>query len=281
MARDPGAASPAHGAPPEGGRRAPADAEGHIGHMSRVAVVTGAGGGIGRAVAQSLAAAGWSVALVGRTRSTLDETQKAIALTGGEAHSILADVTSEQSVVDAFGQLESAYGRLDLLFNNAGTNVGAATIDELTLDDWNTVVNTNLTGAFLCAREAFRIMRNQQPRGGRIINNGSVSAHVPRPGSAPYTASKHAILGLTKSISLDGRAYGIACSQIDIGNAATEMTARMSRGVAQADGQVKPEPTMPLDSVASAVTLMADLPLDSNVQFMTLMATSMPYIGRG
>ncbi|HEU0239311.1 MAG TPA: SDR family oxidoreductase [Micromonosporaceae bacterium] len=256
-------------------------AAGQIGRMPRVAMVTGAGSGIGRAVARSLAAAGWIVALVGRTRSSLDETNEAIALAGGEACSMVADVTSQPSVVDAFGKLVSAYGRLDLLFNNAGTNVGAATIDELTLDDWNTVLNTNLTGAFLCAREAFRIMRTQQPQGGRIINNGSISAYVPRPGSAPYTASKHAILGLTKSISLDGRAYGIACSQIDIGNAATEMTAQMSRGVAQADGQVRPEATMPLDSVASAVTLMADLPLDSNVQFMTLMATSMPYIGRG
>jgi NAD(P)-dependent dehydrogenase (short-subunit alcohol dehydrogenase family) len=246
----------------------------------RVAVVTGAGSGIGRAVALALLEEGYAVALAGRRPAALEETRRRSA-DGADALTISTDVTDPDSVKALFARTVDAFGRVDVLFNNAGVNVPGVPIDELPVEDWLSVVATNLTGPFLCTREAFAVMKRQQPRGGRIINNGSISAYAPRPNSAPYTATKHAITGLTKSTSLDGRPFDIACGQIDIGNAATEMTERMAQGVPQANGQVMVEPRVDLVHVARAVVYMAGLPLDANVQFMTLMATKMPFIGRG
>jgi len=247
----------------------------------RTAIVTGAGSGIGRAVGIALLKDGYAVALCGRRREPLEETANTAGSDSAKRLVLPTDVTNDESVAKLFAAVGQEFGRLDVLFNNAGINVPGATIDELTVEQWRSVVDVNLTGAFLCAREAFRLMKAQTPRGGRIINNGSISAYVPRPYSAPYTATKHGITGLTKSISLDGRKYDIACSQIDIGNAGTEMTAKMARGVPQASGEVAVEPLLDVDHVARAVVYMAGLPLDANVQFMTLMATKMPFIGRG
>jgi NAD(P)-dependent dehydrogenase (short-subunit alcohol dehydrogenase family) len=247
----------------------------------KTAVVTGAGSGIGRAVAIALIKDGYAVALCGRREGPLQETANAAAATTSKTLVVPTDVADAASVARLFATVRDTFGRLDVLFNNAGINVPGATIDELSVEQWKSVVDVNLTGAFLCAREAFALMRAQTPRGGRIINNGSISAYVPRPNSAPYTATKHAITGLTKSISLDGRQYDIACSQIDIGNAATEMAAKMATGVPQANGEVAVEPLMDVDHVARAVVYMAGLPLEANVQFMTVMATKMPFIGRG
>jgi NAD(P)-dependent dehydrogenase (short-subunit alcohol dehydrogenase family) len=248
--------------------------------MSRVAVVTGAGSGIGRAVALGLRAEGYSVVIAGRRAEELRKTAS-ISCEGPEMLVAPTDVGQPDSVRALFERVRSSYRRLDLLFNNAGTSAPPIPIDELTYEQWNTVVAINLTGSFLCAQEAIRIMKAQEPRGGRIINNGSISAHSPRPHSAPYSATKHAITGLTKCISLDGRAYDIACSQIDIGNAATPMTERMAIGVLQPNGTVMPEPRLDLRHVVDAVLYMAKLPLEANVQFMTVMATKMPLIGRG
>ena len=246
----------------------------------RVAIITGAGRGIGKATALAFLRDGYRVALAGRHRDTLEATA-AEAGAGDRALAIPADVADADSVDALFAQVRQAFGRVDVLFNNAGIGARPVPIDELTVDEWRRVVDTNLTGAFLCARAAFRLMKDQDPRGGRIINNGSISAHVPRPSSAPYTATKHAITGLTRSLSLDGRRHDIACGQIDIGNALTEMTARMAGGVPQADGSVRPEPAIDVAHVANAVLHMANLPLEANVQFMTIMATKMPFIGRG
>ncbi len=244
----------------------------------KVALVTGAGTGVGRAVALGLVRAGYRVGLAGRRREALEETA---AQAGGETIVIPADVTDETSVQAMFSELVRTFGRLDVLFNNAGIGAPPVPLEELTVQQWRAVVDTNLTGPFLCTQEAFRIMKAQTPRGGRIINNGSISATAPRPFSAPYTATKHAITGLTKSTSLDGRAYDIACGQIDIGNAATPMTEKMETGVLQPDGSTRVEPRMDPTHVADAVVYMAGLPLDANVQFMTVMATKMPFIGRG
>ena len=248
--------------------------------MPKVAIVTGAGSGIGRAVALALLGAGYAVGLAGRRAATLAETTSQ-APAGASALAVPADISDEGSVEQLFRTVIDRFGRLDLLFNNAGAAAPEIAFEELSLAHWNDVIAVNLTGAFLCARAAVRVMKQQRPQGGRIINNGSISAHVPRPLSAPYTASKHAVTGLTKSLSLDGRAFHIACGQIDIGNAATTMTTRMSRGALQADGSVAPEPTIDVCHVADAVLHMAELPLEANVQFMTIMATQMPYIGRG
>ncbi len=248
--------------------------------MAQVAIVTGAGSGIGRAVALALLGAGYTVALAGRRAAALAETISQ-APAGASALAVAADISDERSVEQLFRTVTERFGRLDLLFNNAGIGAPAVAFEDLSLAQWNDVMAVNLTGAFLCARAAVRIMKQQQPQGGRIINNGSISAHVPRPLSAPYTASKHAVTGLTKSLSLDGRGFHIACGQIDIGNAATTMTTRMSQGALQADGSVAGEPTIDVRHVADAVLYMANLPLDANVQFMTIMATQMPYIGRG
>ncbi len=247
----------------------------------KVALVTGAGSGIGRAVAVALFDAGFDVILAGRRQGALEETAHACTAGPGLVIAATTDVTDPADVSRLFDQAQATFGRLDVLFNNAGASAPAVGIDDLTLEQWNAVVAVNLTGTFRCAQAAFRIMKAQTPRGGRIINNGSISAAVPRPFSAPYTATKHAVTGLTKSLSLDGRPFDIACSQIDIGNAATEMTEPMARGVLQADGGVKPEPRMDVAHVADAVVYMASLPLSANVQFMTVMATKMPFIGRG
>ncbi len=247
----------------------------------RVAMVTGAGSGIGRAVALALLEEGYGVTLAGRRLAPLEETARMAGAASERALPMAADVSDPKSVDTLFAATKERFGRLDVLFNNAGVNVPSVPLDELTYEQWTSVVDANLTGVFLCTRAAFRLMRDQDPQGGRIINNGSISAHAPRPGSAPYTATKHAITGLTKSTALDGRPYDIACGQIDIGNAATEMTERMTQGVPQADGSVREEPTMDVTHVASAVVHMASLPLDANVQFMTVMATQMPFIGRG
>jgi NAD(P)-dependent dehydrogenase (short-subunit alcohol dehydrogenase family) len=242
-----------------------------------VAVVTGAGSGLGRGIARALLDAGWQVALAGRREEELRETAEGAAA----ALVVPADVTSPPDVAVLFGAVSERWGRLDLLVNNAGIFGPPAGVDELELADWRRVVDTNLTGSFLCAQHAVRIMKAQDPRGGRIINNGSISAHTPRPGSIAYTATKHAITGLTKSISLDGRAYDVACGQIDIGNAATDMTEPFGRGVPQANGTIAAEPTFDARHVADAVLYMASLPLEANVQFLTITATKMPYIGRG
>lgn len=247
--------------------------------VARIAVVTGAGSGIGRSVALELAGAGWSVAVAGRRAEALEETA---SLTDADMLCVRTDVTVPEEVTALFEAVRERYGRVDLLFNNAGTfGPSGVRFEDLTYEDWRSVVDVNLTGAFLCAQAAYRAMKEQSPQGGRIINNGSISAHVPRPHSAPYTSTKHALTGLTKSLSLDGRAYGIACGQIDIGNAATEMTERMQRGILQANGQLAVEPVMDAGDVARTVRHMAELPLEANVQFATVMATKMPYIGRG
>jgi NAD(P)-dependent dehydrogenase (short-subunit alcohol dehydrogenase family) len=247
----------------------------------RIAVVTGAGSGIGRAVAIALRKEGYSVALAGRRADRLTETAKAVASQEGQALVVPTDVADPESVRMLFAKTEESFGRLDLLFNNAGIGAPGLPLEELSLEQWRSVVDTNLTGVFLCTQHAFRLMKRQNPRGGRIINNGSISAHAPRPNSAPYTATKHAVTGLTKSTSLDGRKYDIACGQIDIGNADTELAARMARGVPQANGKIAVEPVMDVDHVARAVVYMASLPLEANVLFMTVMATKMPYVGRG
>src|SRR5919201_258849 len=242
----------------------------------RVAVVTGAGSGIGREVTRALVAAGYRVALAGRREEALRETAG-----DGGGLVVSTDVTDEAAVRALFARVREELGRVDLLFNNAGVFGAPTPIEDVAFDKWQTIVATNLTGAFLCAREAYRAMKEQSPRGGRIINNGSSSAHVPRPYAVGYTATKHAITGLTKAIALEGRAYDIACGQIDVGNAATEMTDAMARGVPQADGSVAPEPRMDARHVADAVLYMASLPLDANVLFLTVMATTMPFVGRG
>jgi NAD(P)-dependent dehydrogenase (short-subunit alcohol dehydrogenase family) len=247
--------------------------------MAPVSVVTGAGSGVGRVVARALLDAGHRVALAGRRADRLAET--ADRAPGGHVLVVPTDVTVEASVDALFATVRDRWGRVDVLFNNAGTNVPPTPLEDFTAEQWSTVVGTNLTGAFLCARAAFRVMREQDPRGGRIINNGSVSAHAPRPDAVAYNASKHAITGLTKSISLEGRRHRIACGQIDIGNAATPLTERMTDGVRQADDSIAAEPTMDVGHVADAVRYMVGLPLDANVQFMTVMATTMPFIGRG
>ncbi|MBV9081126.1 MAG: SDR family oxidoreductase [Acidobacteriaceae bacterium] len=247
----------------------------------KIAVVTGAGSGIGRAVALALERAGYSIGLAGRRVSQLEETARLGCDNGGKMLPIPTDVAQPESVRALFARMEQEFGRIDVLFNNAGTNAPGVPTEELTYEQWKAVVDVNLTGCFLCAQEAIRLMKKQNPRGGRIINNGSISAHAPRPNSAPYTATKHAITGLTKSISLDGRAFDIACGQIDIGNAATEMTERMNKGVPQANGTTMVEPRMDVEHVADAMVYMASLPLEANVQFMTVMATKMPFVGRG
>jgi NAD(P)-dependent dehydrogenase (short-subunit alcohol dehydrogenase family) len=246
----------------------------------RVALVTGAGSGIGRAVAIAMLKDGYRVALLGRRQAPLEETAAAAGVPDDRALIVPADVSDPDSVKAAFAKVRAAFGRLDVLFNNAGVGSFAASIEDVPFDQWKKVVDINLTGMFLCTQEAFRIMKTQQPRGGRIINNGSISAQVPRPTSAPYTATKHAVTGLTKSTSLDGRKYDIACGQIDIGNAATELVAAIAKSV-QASGELAQEPLMDVAHVASSVLHMASLPLDANVQFMTVMATKMPFIGRG
>ena len=245
-----------------------------------VAVVTGAGSGIGRAAALALAARGWSIVLAGRRSGALEATRD-LAPDPSRILVQPTDVADPAQVGALFDAAVDAFGRVDLLFNNAGTGAPPVPLEDLSLEDWRRVVDVNMTGAFLCLQAAFRCMKTQSPQGGRIINNGSISAQVPRPRSVAYTATKHAMTGLTRQASLDGRAFNIACGQIDIGNAATEMTARMSRGVLQADGSVAPEPTMDVQAVADAVAYMAGLPLGANVQFMTVMATAMPFIGRG
>ena len=246
----------------------------------KVALVTGAGSGVGRAVALRLAREGYAVVLAGRRADALEET-RAAAPAGTEVVAIPTDVGDPDAVEALFSGIESRWGRLDLLFNNAGAGAPPVPIDELPVAEWMRVVHVNLTGAFLCARAAFGLMRRQDPRGGRIVNNGSISAHVPRPFSAPYTSTKHAITGLTKSLSLDGREWDICAGQVDIGNAATPMTARMAGGVLQPDGTKRPEPTMDVENVASAVAYMASLPLDANIPFLTVMANKMPFMGRG
>ena len=245
----------------------------------KVAMVTGAGSGIGRACAIALSKAGYAVVLAGRRLEALQEAAKAMS---GETLCVATDVTDPNSVATLFAETKKKFGRLDVLFNNAGTGApGTVLLEDLTPGQWMAVVQTNLSGVFYCTQEAFKMMKDQSPRGGRIINNGSISAQAPRPNSAPYTATKHAITGLTKSTSLDGRKYDIACGQIDIGNAATDMTSRMTEGVPQADGSTKPEPRMDVEDVARSVVFMASLPLDSNVLTMTVMATKMPLVGRG
>ncbi|ADJ48650.1 short-chain dehydrogenase [Amycolatopsis mediterranei S699] len=244
--------------------------------MVQTAVVTGAGSGIGRAVARALLADGYRVALAGRRASALEETASSFE----NALAVPTDVSDERAVEALFAAVRARWGRLDLLFNNAGISTGG-TVADLSVEDWKRTVDVNLTGMFLCARQAVRLMKDQDPRGGRIVNNGSISAHAPRPASVAYTATKHAVTGLTRSISLDGRAWDVACGQIDIGNAATEMTERMAAGIPQADGRVVAEPTFDVRHVADAVRYMAGLPLEANVQFLTVTATTMPFIGRG
>ncbi|SFP42806.1 SDR family oxidoreductase [Tranquillimonas alkanivorans] len=245
--------------------------------MTRNILITGAGSGIGRVTARLFLDSGWTVALAGRRAEALEET----AGGHGDALILPMDVTDPDQVTARFVEIADTWGRLDVLFNNAGINIGSAPIDEIPVEDWLALSNTNITGMFLCARAAFGLMRRQDPQGGRIVNNGSISAHVPRPGSAPYTMSKHAVTGLTRTLSLDGRPFNIACGQIDIGNALTDMAEKMTRGVPQADGSEKVEPVMDAAHVASSVMHMASLPLEANVQFMTVMATAMPYVGRG
>jgi NAD(P)-dependent dehydrogenase (short-subunit alcohol dehydrogenase family) len=248
---------------------------------TRIAVVTGGGSGIGRAAALALAREGFSVAVTGRNADALDETVRLAADARARLLPVVADVRDPGAVRRLFAAVVEAFGRVDVLFNNAGVSAPVVELDELSFESWTTVVDTNLTGVFLCAQEAFRLMKQQEPRGGRIINNGSVSAHAPRPNSAPYTATKHAVTGLTKSLALDGRPWDIACGQIDIGNAVTEMSKRIGEGTPQAGGGVAAEPRMDVEDVARAVVYMATLPLDTNVLFMTVMATKMPLVGRG
>ncbi len=245
---------------------------------NKIALVTGAGTGIGKAVALALGAAGYRLVLTGRRREVLEEVAQQA---GGQAVAIPADLTDEASVAALFAAIKQQFGRLDVLFNNAGTNAPNVNIEDLSFAQWKSVIDTNVTGVFLCTREAFRIMKDQDPRGGRIINNGSISATMPRPNSAPYTASKHAVLGLTRSTALDGRKYDIACGQIDIGNTETPMASKMKSGVLQPDLSIKVEPTFDVKHVADAVVYMAGLPLEANVLTMTIMATKMPYVGRG
>lgn len=251
------------------------------GWMSKIAVVTGAGSGIGRAVALALQGAGYSVVLAGRRMEALKETAARGDAAQPEMAPVATDVSRPEEVAALFEVVGEKYGRLDLLFNNAGANAPGIAFEDLTYEQWSTVVGANLTGTFLCAQQAFRMMKAQDPRGGRIINNGSISAYVPRPDSAPYTSTKHGVLGLTRCLSLDGRAYDIAVSQIDIGNAATEMSARMAVGIKQANGEMMVEPRMNVKAVADGVLYIASLPLDANVQFLTVMATKMPFVGRG
>ena len=246
-----------------------------------VAIITGGGSGIGKSVAIALGKAGYSVSIAGRRQEALNETVAVIRDNGGSAVAIQTDITDPKRVDALFSRTVEAFGRVDLLFNNAGIFGSAALLEELTFEDWKAVVDVNLTGAFLCTQAAFRVMKEQDPRGGRIINNGSISSQTPRPNSAPYTATKHAITGLTKSTSLDGRKYDIACGQIDIGNATTDLTAKMKKGVPQADHSIQVEPTMSVENVANAVLYMASLPLDANVLTMTVMSTKMPFVGRG
>ena len=249
--------------------------------LGRVAIVTGAGSGVGRASALALLRDGYSVALAGRRPDTLEATLAAAPDLRHRAIAVPTDVGDPQSVRNLFDRAQEFFGRLDVLFNNAGSGSPPANLEDLTYQQWQSVVNANLTGTFLCTQQAFRLMKAQEPMGGRIINNGSISAHAPRPRSAPYTATKHGVTGLTKSASLDGRQYNIACSQIDIGNAATDMTAAMERGILQPTGEIQPEPRFDVAHVAETVLYIANLPLDTNVQFITIMATKMPYIGRG
>ncbi|MBL6599602.1 MAG: SDR family oxidoreductase [Alphaproteobacteria bacterium] len=249
--------------------------------QGKIAIITGAGTGVGKSAAVALAAEGWTVVLAGRRAEPLDEAVKEIQAAGGTAEAVPTDATDQASVQALFNGVKDRHGRLDLLFNNAGTNAPGIPLEELSLEQWQGVVNVNLTGVFLCTQEAFKLMKDQTPRGGRIINNGSISAHVPRPNSAPYTATKHAVTGLTRSTSLDGRKYDIACGQIDIGNALTEMAARMTKGVPQADGSTQIEPVMDVSNVGTTVAYMAGLPPEANAQFVTVMATNMPFIGRG
>jgi NAD(P)-dependent dehydrogenase (short-subunit alcohol dehydrogenase family) len=247
----------------------------------KIAVVTGAGSGIGRAAALALLGEGYSVVLAGRRAEALDQTAAKAGPAGARALAVATDVSDPVSVQTLFDKTRETFGRLDLLFNNAGVGAPPVPLEDLTVAQWQRVIDVNLTGPFLCTQAAFRLMKEQSPRGGRIINNGSISAHAPRPNSAPYTATKHAITGLTRATALDGRKYDIACGQIDIGNAATELTARMKDGVLQADGETAVEPTMDVEHVARAVVYMASLPLDANVLFLTVMATKMPFVGRG
>ena len=248
---------------------------------TKVALITGAGSGIGRAIAIQLAQDGFTLVLAGRRRLALEETAQLSGAEEGRTLVFPSDVSNPEDVAALFTAIDARFARLDLLFNNAGIFTPSASIEDVSLEHWHAAIDVNLTGAFLCTQQAFRLMKRQQPRGGRIINNGSISAHVPRPRSATYTATKHAITGLTKITSLDGRQYNIACGQIDIGNASTDMTEKMRRGILQANGSVAVEPTMDVQHVARAVSYMASLPLDANVQFMTVMATNMPFVGRG
>jgi NAD(P)-dependent dehydrogenase (short-subunit alcohol dehydrogenase family) len=248
---------------------------------TKAVVVTGAGTGIGRAAALALLADGYNVALAGRRTEPLEQTAKDAGAAGGRALAVPTDVTDPTAVKALFAKARKAFGRIDVLFNNAGLNAPGIPFEDLAYEKWKAVVEVNLTGMFLCAQEAFRYMKDQDPRGGRIINNGSISAHSPRPDSAPYTASKHGVTGLTKTISLDGRKYDIACCQIDIGNAVTELAARMAKGVRQANGTIAPEAMMDVANVGEAVRYMASVPPEVNIQFMTIMATKMPFIGRG
>jgi NAD(P)-dependent dehydrogenase (short-subunit alcohol dehydrogenase family) len=252
-----------------------------MGQHTKVAIVTGAGTGVGRATALALLRDGYRVVLAGRRPAPLAQVVAEAGPAADRALAVPTDVSDPESVRALFARTKAAFGRLDVLFNNAGTNVPGLLFEELTVEQWRKVVDTNLTGAFLCAQEAVRIMKDQDPRGGRIINNGSVSAHTPRPNSAPYTATKHAITGLTKSIALDGRKYDIACGQVDIGNAMTPLAARLAKGVLQANGTTAPEPMIAVEHVANAVVHMASLPLDTNILSLTVMATTMPFVGRG
>ncbi len=254
---------------------------GSRGEPGRVAVVTGAGTGIGKSASLALLTDGYRVVLAGRRREMLEEVAREAGAAATRARAVPTDVTDPEAVTELFARTKEAFGRLDVLFNNAGISSRAVPLEDLAYDQWKKVVDVNLNGMFLCAQQAIRLMKSQDPRGGRIINNGSISAHAPRPDSAPYTATKHAVTGLTRCISLDGRKHDIACSQIDIGNALTELAAKMGKGVPQADGSVRVEPLMDVAHVGQAVLYIANLPLDANVQFMTLMATKMPFVGRG
>ena len=247
----------------------------------KISIVTGAGTGVGKSASLALADEGWTIVLAGRRKDPIEAVANEIKSRGGNALAIVTDASDTKSVKGLFEETKQAFGRLDLLFNNAGTNAPGVSLEDLSFEQWTNVVNVNLTGVFLCTQEAFRLMKAQTPMGGRIINNGSISAHVPRPGSAPYTATKHAVTGLTRSTSLDGRKYNIACGQIDIGNALTEMAARMTKGVPQADGSIQVEPVMDVSNVGKTVAHMASLPMEANVQFVTVMVTNMPFIGRG